>query len=127
MTYLLDTTVLIDTLRARNNRRALLAELVRQGHTLSTTAMNIAEVHAGMRPSERDQTEAFLDQLRCLPITAQIGRLAGDLKSSYARKGETLQLPDMIIAATALENGLTLITDNRKDFPIAELNLYNLP
>lgn len=47
-----------------------------------------------------------------------IARRAGSLKSAYARKGQTLDLPDMIVAATALEHGLTLMTDNRKDFPI---------
>jgi predicted nucleic acid-binding protein len=33
----------------------------------------------------------------------------------------------MIIAATALERGLTLMTDNRGDFPIPELELFPLP
>jgi hypothetical protein len=32
-----------------NWRRELLAELVRAGHTLSTTTLNIAELYAGMR------------------------------------------------------------------------------
>jgi len=36
-------------------------------------------------------------------------------------------LDDMLIAATALEHGLTLMTDNRMDFPMRELELYSLP
>jgi len=56
---LLDTSVLIDVLRRRNGRRELLAELVRAGHTLSTTALNIAEVYGGMRPGETAPTEAI--------------------------------------------------------------------
>ncbi len=39
-------------------------------------------------------------------------------------EGKTLSLADLIIAATALENGLSLMTDNRKDFPIQELDLF---
>jgi len=44
MRLLLDTSVLIDVLRARNNRSEQLAELVRAGHTLATTAVSIAEL-----------------------------------------------------------------------------------
>ena len=36
-------------------------------------------------------------------------------------------LADMMVAATALEHGLSLMTDNRKDFPLPELTLYPLP
>jgi len=119
---LLDTTVLIDVLRARANRRAKLVDLIEGGHTLTTTALNIGEVYAGMRVDEEARTEAFLSSLECYPITAAIARRAGSLKSKWALKGRTLTLADMFVAATALEHSLTLMTDNRKDFPIAGLN-----
>ena len=124
MILLLDTTVLLDVLRARQNRRALLVQLVTAGHTLSTSAINLGEVYAGMRPGEEPRTEAFLSSLECYPLTASIARRAGSLKSAWARKGHTLSLADMIVAATALEHGLTLMTDNRKDFPLPELKLH---
>ncbi len=127
MKLLLDTTVLIDTLRAKKNRRALLAELVGGGHKLSTSAINIAEVHAGMRPGEEAGTEAFLKGLQCHATTGGIARLAGSLKNRFARQGVTLHWPDVLVAATALEHGLTLMTDNRKDFPVPDLPMYDLP
>jgi predicted nucleic acid-binding protein len=121
---LLDTTVLLDVLRSRQNRRSTLAQLIGGGHTLATAAINIGEVYAGMRLGEEAKTEAFLSRLECYPTTATIARRAGFLKSAWARKGLTLSLADMIVAATALEHGLTLMTDNRKDFPLPELELY---
>lgn len=124
MNVLLDTTVLIDALRARNNRRAQLAELVAAGHTLTTSAINIGEIYAGMRRSEQARTEAFLSNLECHPITTSIARRAGLLKSAWARKGRTLTLADMIIAATALEHDLVLMTDNHKDFPMPDLKFH---
>jgi predicted nucleic acid-binding protein len=127
MSLLLDTTVLLDVLRARRNRRSLLAELVAGGHLLATAAINVGEVYAGMRVGEEKRTEAFLSSLDCYPITAAIARRAGSLKSAWAQKGKTLSLADMIVAATALEHGLALMTDNRKDFPLPELNFYPLP
>lgn len=56
-----------------------------------------------------------------------IARRAGKLKNTYARLGQTLALDDTIVAATALEHGLTLMTDNRRDFPQPDLKLYDLP
>jgi predicted nucleic acid-binding protein len=126
MTVLLDTTVLIDVLRDRRNRRILLADLVEQGHILATSALNIGEVYSGMRSEESAETDAFLDSLECFPLTAKIARHAGTLKHSYQLKGKTLTLADMIVAATALTHGCSLITDNRKDFPLAELTLHPL-
>ena len=124
MNVLLDTTVLIDALRARNNRRAQLADLVESGHTLTTSAINIGEVYAGMRPSEQARSEAFLSDLECHPITTSIARRAGLLKSAWAQRGRTLTLADMMIAATALDHDLVLMTDNRKDFPMPGLKFH---
>jgi predicted nucleic acid-binding protein len=127
MHFLLDTSVLIDVLRLRRGRRELLAELARRGHSFATTALNIAELYAGMRPEEEARTEEFLGLLDCYALTAAAGRLAGSLKYKYARKGRTLTLADTIVAAIAMEERCTLMTDNRKDFPMPELDCYNLP
>ena len=127
MHILLDTSVLIDVLRRRHGRRELLVELARAGHFLVTTSLNVVEVYAGMRPGEEPQTAAFLDALDCYELTRTAGRVAGRLKNDWSKKGRTLTLADTIIAAIALERGCTLMTDNRKDFPMAELQCYSLP
>jgi predicted nucleic acid-binding protein len=127
MRLLLDTSVLIDVLRARRNRRSWLAELVRAGHSLETSALNIAEVYAGMRPEEERATREFLSALRTHPITPGAAEKAGRLKNQWSRRGRTLTLADTIIAATAIEQGCELVTDNQKDFPMHELKLLGIP
>ena len=126
MRLLLDSSVLIDVLRARRGRRELLAELARDGHILATSALNIAEVYAGMRPEERDRTESFLGALACYPLTGVSARQAGKMQREWSRRGRTLTLADTIVAAIALEQGCTLMTDNRRDFPMTELQYYSL-
>lgn len=49
------------------------------------------------------------------------------MKQQWSKKGRTLALADMIVATIALEHGCTLMTDNRKDFPMEELNKVELP
>jgi predicted nucleic acid-binding protein len=127
MRLLLDTSVLIDVLRARRGRRAWLAELVREGHSLETSALNAAEVYAGMRPEEELQTKEFLGALLCHSVDASAAERAGRFKHQWALKGRTLPIADTIVAAVAAEQKCFLATDNRKDFPMAEVRLYEMP
>jgi predicted nucleic acid-binding protein len=126
MRLFLDTSVLIDVLCARNGRRELLARLTREGHALATSALNIAEVYAGMRPGEENETEMFLGALDCYSLTPIESRRAGHIKREWAGKGKTLSLADTIVAAIALEHQCALMTDNRKDFPMQTLQQYPL-
>jgi predicted nucleic acid-binding protein len=125
--YLLDTTVIIDALNDRQNRKLLLLDLLKQGHLLGCCPINVTEVYAGLRPKEEAATEEFLQSLQYYQITWPIARLAGLLKRDYRRKGKTLTVSDAIIAAVAIHHKLTLLTDNVRDFPMKELAIYPLP
>jgi len=126
-TYLLDTNIIIDAINEKRNRNQFLLELVEhQGHTLACCPINVAEVYAGMRPNEEPRTTALLQSLQLFPLTFPVADLGGHLKREHARKGVTLSLTDALIAAVAIHNQLTLITDNIKDFPMAGLSLYPL-
>lgn len=127
MTLLLDSCVLIDVLRGHPGRRALLDDLVVARHQLATTAINLGEIYSGMRPHERDRIDDLFRHLELFPITPAVGRSAGLLKNDWMRRGRTLGLDDVLIAAVALENGLPLLTDNVKDFPMPELQPWPLP
>lgn len=124
MRLLLDTTVLIDALRGRGGARTALTEAARTGHELGTSAINLAEVYSGLRSTEEAAAQDFLAALTCFPVTASIAERGGRIRNEFARRGITLGLADAVIAATALEYGLVLATDNRKDFPMAEIEFF---
>ncbi len=124
--FLLDTNIVIDVLNDKRNRPSLLRELVSEGHLLACCSLNVTEIYVGMRPSEERQTESLLASLQYFPITFPVARLAGLLKRDYGKRGKSLNIADTSIAAVALYYGLTLITDNSKDFPMKELDLYTL-
>src|SRR5258708_27994250 len=127
MDLLLDTSVLIVTLRSRKGRKELLAGLVKEGHLLATTSLNVVELYAGIRSGEETRTSLLLDALECYGLDCGTGKEAALLMNGWARKGKTISLPDAIVAAIAIERDCTLMTDNRKDFPMSELSLYPLP
>jgi len=122
--YLLDTSVIVDAMNGRRNRRELLSALLRHGKALTCCTINIIEVYTGMRPAEEAATAEFLGSLGYYEVTRPIARSAGRLRYDWARKGQTLSLADSTIAAVALAHGLMLMTDNNRHFPMQELQLY---
>lgn len=119
-TFLLDTSRIIDALNGRGERKAHLSRLLDQGHTLACCTINVIEVYAGMRPKERAATDAFLENLEYYDISWKTAERAGRLRYDWARKGHTLSLADVTIAAVALENDLILLTDNPRHFPMLD-------
>ncbi|HEY3130125.1 MAG TPA: PIN domain-containing protein [Acidobacteriota bacterium] len=126
-TYLLDTSVIIDVLNGKLGRDALLRTLLDQGHLLACCCINITEVYSGMRERERQATEQFLYSLDYYEISREIAAKAGLLKRDWARKGITLSVSDVTIAAVATANGLALITDNARHYPMKEIQIYSFP
>ena len=122
---LLDTSVLINLLHRRKEPVALIRELSLRGFVLATSAVNVAEIYAGLRIGEEQETRDLLSTLKCLPVTPKIARKAGDITAARRRIGRTHWLDDMMVAATAIEHGYTLLTDNRKDFEIPEIELFS--
>jgi predicted nucleic acid-binding protein len=127
MTYLLDSNVIIDSLNSRKDRPRLLAELAGRGILLACCSVNVTEVYMGMRVGEEAKTERLLHSLEFYPVSWEAARLAGDLFRQWQRKGQTLALSDVTIAAVAIANRLPLMTDNLKHFPMPELQILALP
>ena len=121
--FLLDTSRIIDALNGRRDRKAHLSRLLTEGHTLACCTINVIEIYAGMRPKERAATDYFLQSLEYYDVTWKTAERAGRLRYDWARKGHTLSLADVTIAAVAMEHGLTLLTDNPRHFPMPELRM----
>ena len=64
-------------------------------------------------------------EARLFPVTKAIADRWAVLAARSQRKGMTLATIDGLIAATALEHDLTLVTRNVKDFGGVEVQLFN--
>src|SRR4051794_21015392 len=116
--YLVDTNILVHSVRQKKGRWELLEGLVRAGGSLACSVLTVGELYAGMKAHEKIRTEELLDGFERYEVTEELARYAGILKNEWAAKGFTFTLVDMMIAATAIVYKLTLITENRKDFPM---------
>lgn len=122
---LLDTTVLIDLLRHHKEAVAQVRELALRGFTLAICSITVAELYAGMRKGEEQSTEELISAFQWLPLTREVARKAGEIVASKRRAGRTHALDDMMIAATAIHYGYSLLTENRKDFVVQGIQLYS--
>jgi predicted nucleic acid-binding protein len=121
--YLLDTNILIRYLRKTEGFRELVTSLAGDGW-LCISAITRFEVVRGMHDREREATVALLNSLETLVVSAEIADAAGELLRTWRSHGRTFDDADALIAATAIQNGLALITTNAKHFPIPEMVVY---
>jgi predicted nucleic acid-binding protein len=121
--YLLDSGLLIRHLRGRPEAVRLLRGLGKH-ERLAIASVSRLEIHAGMQEQERFKTQKLLSRFVTFEMGADIADRAGDYIREYRSRGAAISIPDAIIAATAIEHGLTLVTFNPKDFPIPGLSLF---
>ena len=121
--YLLDSGILIRHLRKYKGYPALLDDLAEQG-ILFISSMTRFEILRGMREREHSDTADTLEALESLPIDNAVADLGGELVRAWRAKGITLGDADVLIAATALQHNLPLVTTNPRHFPMPELTVY---
>ena len=115
---LVDTDVLINFLRGKENAREFLTSSIGEAD-LCCSAITVAEIHAGMKEHERERTEELLDSLTVVEVTRAIAEKAGTYKRSIRSQG--LALDDCIVAATAFVKHAVLATGNDKHYPMADI------
>ena len=121
MSYLLDTNILIGILRGVRSYWDYIEKLLEQ--TLpSISTVSRTEVYAGCHPEEERDTRMLLECFTAVPIDSSIADRAGQYVYQYGRRGLTLHVEDALIGATAVKEGLILVTQNISHFPMLSLN-----
>ena len=120
MPYLLDSNVVIDHLGEVPEASQFLDQFAQDGIVISI--VTYMEAFQGVVRSEHPEEAA--EKFQAFAVAERCARLRETLRSQNKRvKSRAL---DLIIAATALEYGLTLVTKNTEDFKdIPDLTLYH--
>lgn len=120
MTYVLDTNTCIYFLRGEYPQlRERLSQIARSDLTVS--AVSVAELYYGVYHSKRVEQNlqvlsTFLNDLKQLSFDSKAAETFGRLKQALARKGQAVGPYDLLIAATALSLGYTLVTHDVEEF-----------
>ncbi len=127
--FLLDTGIIMRHLR--NDKRANnLLDYLEQIGDINVSAITYVEILILCRPDEEQATMLFFDRVPPVTIGREVAHKAALLIRKYPTAFGTAKnphgFPDALIAATAWQQGSTLVTLNTQHFarvPIAELTI----
>ncbi|MDR2963070.1 MAG: type II toxin-antitoxin system VapC family toxin [Bacteroidales bacterium] len=122
---LCDTNVFIEIFRNRFEIEAIIKFIGHENIVISDVVKS--ELLFGAKDKKELQSiKNLLNNYRTLSIQHEISRMAADLVEQYCLSHK-LNIPDSLIAATALYHNVELFTLNIKDFRfIPNLKLYQI-
>jgi len=134
--FLLDTNIPSELIRARPEPKVVAWIRDAEDEELFLSVVTIGEVSKGftIHPDRRRRAHLrhWLDQTlrpwfagRILPIDEPVALRWGVLDGECLRQGTPLSAADGLIAATALEHDLTIVTRNVKDFDRLGVRIFN--
>ncbi|MBM5817553.1 MAG: type II toxin-antitoxin system VapC family toxin [Cyanobacteria bacterium K_Offshore_surface_m2_239] len=110
-----DTDVLIDYLRDQSDAVAFLEGCTQP---LALSVVSVAELYVGVRDGEeRHRLDAFVAAFDALPLERKAAVQAGLWRRQYGPSHGT-GLADALIAASVATAGATLVSLNRRHFPM---------
>ena len=137
MAWLLDTNILSEIRRLRPEPKVLRFVAGNPLDELYISSVTLAELRFGIEllsegSARRDELDNWLTgtirpmfEQRVLPVTEDIMFEWRVLLEEGRKTGHTFSQPDLIIAATALHHGLTVVTRDRSDFDKARVPVLN--
>ena len=127
MNYIFDTNIIIDALRQNKKAREVFKKFDNNNDHLFISTIVFFELFSGessKNSEQRKNIESFMKYFTEVDLTWKISKHAGEI---YRDKIKGLEVPDYIIAATAMEIGAQVVTLNKKHFSqIPNLMLYPL-
>lgn len=130
MRYLLDTNICIYLIKKKPPE--VLEEF--RGHSvgeIGLSSITVAELEYGVQKSRYpDQNQRALEQFLVPLVIADFDHKAavayGGIRASLERQGTPIGALDMLIAAHALSLGVTLVTNNVREFSrVPDLKVVN--
>jgi tRNA(fMet)-specific endonuclease VapC len=120
--YLVDTDWVIHYL---NGHREIVARVQDLSPDIALSVISLAELYEGVFYSRDPQKseealQDFLHGIELVGIDDEITRVFGRERGRLRAAGKTVGDFDLLIGATALRHGLTVLTNNRRHFELIE-------
>lgn len=130
MSYILDTTTCIYFLN-RSSERIISRLKVLSPSDIKLSTITVAELFfgaekSGARKKNWAVVEDFVGHFELLPFDAKCCQNYAKIRTSLEKSGSPIGPMDLLIASITLAHGLTLVTNNLKEFRrIKSLNVEN--
>jgi len=126
--FLVDTNVLSELVRKRPDPGVL--EWAHEVRRVAVSAATVEEVYFGLSWKPNPRIRIWFDELfetncEILSVTDGIAKRAGEMRGGFQARGQTRSTWDMVIAATAQEHHLTVVTRNVPHFEDCGVPILN--
>jgi len=112
----IDASVFIKHWRSKNRNDSLLSQLIRQQRRLYVAAVAKYEVLTGVKEEDLEEWQEIFESIVVLAFDESTVMIARDICQQLKKENKMIDLGDILIAATAVANGLPLATLNRNHF-----------
>ncbi len=134
--WLLDTNIISELRRAKPERKVVAFVAGQPLERLYVSSVTLAEIRFGIELLPDARLRAGLNdwlvhkvrpmfEQRILPVSEDVMFKWRLLVEDGRKAGHTFSQPDLIIAATALQHGLTVVTRDTADYEKARVPLFN--
>jgi predicted nucleic acid-binding protein len=134
--WLLDTNVLSELRRPKPERKVVQFVAAQPLDLLYVSVVTFAEIRFGIElvkdAARRMELNEWLDhklrplfEIRVLDVTEEIMLKWRLLVDEGRKSGHTFSQPDLIIAATALQHGLTIVSRDTSEYELARAPVLN--
>jgi tRNA(fMet)-specific endonuclease VapC len=118
---IIDTDLLIDLLRNKQQARDFIVKLEEKNYSLATTALNIFELHHGAHKSKESEKNLqainrLETRLSVLPFTSKAAQKASHIYTQLENQGQPIRLRDTLIASIAIIQESSIATRNQAHF-----------
>jgi tRNA(fMet)-specific endonuclease VapC len=121
---LLDTSILIDYFRKQNKSKSILFNLFSKYNEFAVSVITEYEIYKGSNEIQNKFWEEFFKGIKKIALDSEIIKRAVVLEIELKRKNLLIDIPDLFIAATAINENISLSTLNTKHFE--RVNTINL-
>ncbi len=121
-TLLIDSDILIDHLRKEQKALDYINQKIDDGSPLFISVISRIEIFSGARKGEDETIRSLFDILTSVDVDLAIADGAGEYLRKF-RKSHALSIGDAVIAATAKEMGMKLVTRNIKHYPMYDIKI----